>query len=240
MRALLAAMLLMTALRAQTPGEGQKIFAKNCSFCHGPDASGGAEGPNLILSGTVRHDKAGELIGQVVREGRPAKGMPAFGSLSDAQIADIAAFLHARVKESDLRSPKRPKDYALKLLLTGDARQGKQFFDEHCTACHSASGDLKGVAAKYDPATLQGRLLLPEGVDKTAIVQLGSAIYKGTLLYMDPFTVEIRDEAGEYHSWDPKRVKVSIQDPLAGHLKLLPQYSEADMHNAFAYLETLR
>ena len=72
---------------------GQKQFAASCSFCHGANANGGVEGPNLILSSLVRHDKNGDLIGTVIRQGRPSQGMPPF-PFETEQIADIAAFLH--------------------------------------------------------------------------------------------------------------------------------------------------
>jgi len=61
---------------AEAVARGQSQFRKSCSFCHGPDATGGTEGPNLTMSSLVRHDKGGDLIAQVIREGRPAKGMP--------------------------------------------------------------------------------------------------------------------------------------------------------------------
>src|SRR2546421_12583206 len=67
---------------------GQAQFAQTCGFCHGPDANGGAEGPNLMRSGIVRHDNNGDTIGPVIRDGRPKKGMPP-GPLSDTQIAEV-------------------------------------------------------------------------------------------------------------------------------------------------------
>jgi hypothetical protein len=35
-------------------------------------------------------------------------------------------------------------------------------------------------------------------------------------------------------------VKVSVKDPLAKHHELITQYSNADLHNVFAYLESLQ
>ncbi len=81
------------------------------------------------MSSLVRHDKEGDLIGAVIREGRPAKGMPAF-SLSPAEISDLVKYIHSRVAELDRRSAgKPPATYALEHLLTGNAEAGKQFFD---------------------------------------------------------------------------------------------------------------
>src|SRR5271170_7607262 len=77
---------------------GHKQFEQACGFCHGPDATG-ARGPDLVRSPLVAHDVKADLIGDVIRHGRPDKGMPAL-PLSDAQISDIAAFLHARASEA--------------------------------------------------------------------------------------------------------------------------------------------
>jgi cytochrome c oxidase cbb3-type subunit III len=221
---------------------GQAQFAQTCAFCHGPDATGGAEGPNLMRSGLVRHDDGGKLIGSVIRDGRPKKGMPAV-PLSETQIADVVAYLHWRLMESDLTSPPNPREYSLKLLLTGNADAGKAFFngEGQCNRCHSPSGDLAGIANKYTPADLQARFLYPSEVPKVAVVTTTSGQQlKGTLAYQDPFTIAIKDADGWYHSWPANDVKLQIHDPVTAHLELLHKYRNADMHNLFAYLETLK
>src|SRR5580700_11876913 len=62
---------------------GRKQFVESCGFCHGADATG-ARGPDLMRSALVAHDVKGDLIGPVIHQGRPDKGMPAF-PLSDEQ-----------------------------------------------------------------------------------------------------------------------------------------------------------
>ncbi len=57
---------------------GKQIFSANCAFCHGAEATGGETGPNLIVSQLVLDDQHGELIAQVVQNGRVDKGMPKF------------------------------------------------------------------------------------------------------------------------------------------------------------------
>lgn len=221
---------------------GRSQFAQTCGFCHGVDASGGAEGPNLIRSALVRHDENGNLIAPVIRDGRPQKGMPPV-PLSDAQIADVVAFLHWRLEESDRRSPGNPRDRDLKTLLTGDPARGKEFFygAGECSRCHSPSGDLSGIAKKYAPADLEARFLYPSRVAVSAIVTTDSgAQFSGTLFYRDPFQIAIKDSAGWYHSWPVANVRVSVHDPLAAHAALLQTYTDALVHDVFAFLETLQ
>src|SRR5258708_16895641 len=55
---------------------GRKEFVQSCGFCHGADATG-ARGPDLMRSPLVMHDVKGNLIGEVIRQGRPGKSKPA-------------------------------------------------------------------------------------------------------------------------------------------------------------------
>src|SRR5258708_18443297 len=96
----------VAAAAAAGAERGRKEFVQSCGFCHGADATG-ARGPDLMRSPLVAHDVKGDQIGQVIRQGRPDKGMPAM-PLSDAQILDIAAFLHSRAAEA-ARAPGEPK-----------------------------------------------------------------------------------------------------------------------------------
>ena len=82
---------------AAKAAEGAKIFASNCSFCHGNDARG-ASAPDLMRSAVVLDDNQGELIGSTVHNGRPGKGMPAFPSITNEQLVDISEYLHLQVE----------------------------------------------------------------------------------------------------------------------------------------------
>jgi cytochrome c oxidase cbb3-type subunit 3 len=219
-------------------GKGEFISA--CGFCHGNDATGN-RAPDLVRSPLVNHDEKGNLIGPVIRNGRPDKGMPGL-PLKDSQISDIAAYLHLRIAEG-LSSAGVPRDYPLKKLLTGDAVAGQAYFEGAggCAKCHSPTGDLKGIASKFSPLVVQHRILSPPGPKPTADVTLptGEKI-SGTLVSIDEFDVAIRDGEGWTRSWPMRSVKVEVHDPLQGHMDLMTKYKDADIHNVFAYLETLK
>jgi len=212
---------------------GRQHFAESCGFCHGPDATG-ARGPDLVRSPLVAHDVKGDQISEVIRRGRPDKGMPPLANMTDGQIADIAAFLHERAKES-LESAGIPGVYPVEKLLTGNADAGKAFFNGTggCKNCHSPAGDL------------EARMLYPghrkEGPRPTTTVTLPSGEQiKGQLVHADDFVVGLRDASGWYRSFSRDRVKVEIQDPLAAHRDLLGKLTQADMHNLFAFLASLK
>jgi cytochrome c oxidase cbb3-type subunit III len=229
------------AAQAAAADRGHALFKQNCAVCHAEDLTGG-RGPDLIRSSLVRHDKNGDLIGPVVTNGRPEKGMPPF-QLSDSQIADLVAFIDAQLTLFDLhtRFGPYPNDIPADRLATGSVEAGKSYFSAHCSSCHSPTGDLAGVAKKYNPPDLEVRFLYPSGVPTTAVVTDASGKkFEGTLLLNDGFNVAIMGADGWYHSWPSHSVKIEVRDPIAAHAALLDTYTDADMHNIFTYLETLK
>jgi cytochrome c oxidase cbb3-type subunit 3 len=223
--------------------KGNALFQQSCAVCHGVGATGGA-GPNLLDSAIVRRPNYyGGEAALVIQGGRVDRGMPAFPSMTDADVADILAFLQERARVFDSESSESNRATSLKRLLTGDATAGKQYFygQGRCSTCHSPTGDLSGIANKYRPENLQTRFLYPPDDHVTATVSFpfGKTI-KGKLLHLDAFYVAILDENGGYHSWPLRAVKVQVDDPLSGHLELLSKYKDKDIHNVFAYLETLK
>jgi len=189
----------------------------------------------------VAHDVKGDKIGEVIRLGRPDKGMPAMPA-TDQQVLDIAAYLHARAAEA-LNSAEIPSMYPLEKLLTGDPEAGMAYFNGAggCNTCHSPTGDLATIATKYSPIDLEARMLYPRGKPTIAVVSLPSGEQvKGPLAHADDFVIALRDASGWYRSFLRDRVKVELQDPLAVHRELLDKLTQADVHNLFAYLESLK
>src|SRR3954469_25790093 len=140
---------------------GAPLFAAQCGFCHGRDATGGQTGPDLTRSALVAEDVRGDKIGPVVRSGRPDKGMPPF-NLADADLAAIVAFIHDQKGKSDLQQGGRRAVDASD-LQTGDARAGQAFFDGAggCARCHSPSGDFADVGVRLKGLELLQRMLYP-------------------------------------------------------------------------------
>src|SRR5581483_583437 len=138
---------------------GKTAFGAACGFCHGQNARGGEGGPDLLHSVVVLGDEGGKELGQFLQTGRPDKGMPAFAGIPQPQAADIAIFLHAEVLAAVTQRSVEVN------IVTGDAKAGEQYFngEGRCSTCHSVTGDLKGIGAKYDPITLQDKAMMPRG-----------------------------------------------------------------------------
>jgi cytochrome c oxidase cbb3-type subunit III len=239
---------------AEAVERGQKVFQSNCAFCHGSNAKGGESGPDLLRSVVVLDDDEGEKIGVVILNGRLEKGMPKF-PFSHEQIADVATFLHQRVKDAALRGT-----YQVLNVVSGNPEAGKAYFNGagQCSSCHSVTGDLAHIGSKYDPATVQSTFVMPRAARRgppgtavrgeeqhpitVTVTPANGPAVEGVLEKVDDFNVALTDKNGEYHSFVRKGAepKVQIHDPLAAHTELLGKYTDADIHNLTAYLVTLK
>lgn len=229
------------AANAAPVDSGASLFIQQCGFCHGRDAGGGETGPDLTGSKLVATDVNGDKIAPVIRNGRPDQGMPRF-DLPDRDIAALVAFIHAqKVKAESQKGGRRGVDVAD--LQTGNAEAGKLYFNGPgtCSTCHSATGDLAGIVKRFEGLRLEQRMLYPRGAKAKITVTLpdGQAV-SGELAYRDEFTIGLRDSSRHYRSWPAAKVHYSIDDPAEKHADLLAKYSDDDIHNLMAYLQTLR
>lgn len=219
---------------------GAKIFAQNCSFCHGPDARG-AEGPDLLRSKIVLEDDAGEKIGPVIQHGRPGKGMPASASLTKEQRYDIAEFLHEQVELGANRGT-----YKVLNIVTGNPQAGEQFFNGagRCNTCHSVTGDLAHIGSKLSPVEIQQNWLYPRIQDrKLTATLLDGTKMTGTLIHLDDFNLVFQDDQGDYHSIarsEGVKVDLHADQKLAFHREMLGKYTNTEMHDLTAYLVSLK
>jgi len=230
---------------------GQARFGSECGFCHGRDAGGGESGPDLIRSALVAQDVRGDKIAPVIRQGRPDKGMPG-SNLSDSDIAAIVAFIHdAKTKAESEGGGRRTVDVAD--LQTGNAEAGKAYFNGAggCAKCHSlTSGDFAKIGARYEGLALLHRLLYPGSGGRgsgpaparptATVTTRDGQVVTGKLVQLDEFTILLTDANGWSRSWPVKQVRISVDNPLQAHVDQLAKYTDKDMHDVFAYLQTLR
>jgi mono/diheme cytochrome c family protein len=231
---------------------GKAIYSVNCQFCHGADTRGGDAGPSLLRSQLVQDDRSGELIATVLASGRPP-AMPKF-DFTREQASDIAAFLHSF--DINSRDPARMRP---ETIVTGDAAAGETYFKKTCGSCHSPTGDLSGLHARFpDPRALQQWWLLPgsDGRGRGAAAAAAARLkpitatvtlpdgqkYEGRLVRLDEFAVSIMDADGTTRSFRRERELplVDVRDPLQPHRSLLRTYSDKDIHDVTAYLVSVR
>jgi mono/diheme cytochrome c family protein len=246
----------------------QAYATANCAGCHGATAKGTNIAPDLVRSPVVEDDTKGELIGPILRNGIPDKGMPK-PELTEQQISDIAAWLRVQVYGAAMRDT-----YVYQNTVVGDPAKGGEFFNGagKCNTCHSVTGDLAGIGAKYDPPALQSRIvsggannrggrggrglmsangstmadtsppvITPSTTTITVTLASGEKL-TGVPVSVDDFDVAMRDMTGGYHSFARNGAfpKVEIHDPLQAHWEIAKKLSDEDMRNLTAYLLTLK
>ncbi len=253
----------------RTPGDpavvarGKTLYEINCRACHGPDLRGGdIGGPNLLRSQLVLNDQHGELILPVVRNGRMNPGMPVMPpqpNLSDDDVKAIAEYIHAVAATMRGQGAPPPGAEVELNIVVGDANAGRAYFQAKCSTCHSATGDLQGIASKITSPLMLQNLWVSGGGGRggrggggaggggrptvTVVVTPRSGPrVEGRLDRIDDFLVVLTPEDGIQRSFrregaDPK---VEIRDPLDGHRKLLTEYTDKDIHDVTAYLVTLK
>ncbi|WP_028698350.1 cytochrome-c oxidase, cbb3-type subunit III [Pseudomonas monteilii] len=116
---------------------GSRLFASNCSVCHGSDAKGAFGFPNLTDS-DWRWGGDPETIKTTIMGGRHGVMPPWAEVIGDQGVADVAAFVVSKLDGRTL--PEGAK---------ADVENGQKIFAANCVACHGPEG--KGTPAMGAP-----------------------------------------------------------------------------------------
>ncbi len=88
--------ILPAAARPADPAQGALLFASTCVVCHGEDGRGGNPGIPALNDAARLGSFGDDWYRSVIANGRPARGMPTWGTvLSPAQIDDLVALIGA-------------------------------------------------------------------------------------------------------------------------------------------------
>src|SRR5262245_30721022 len=252
---------------------GKTLFEINCRLCHGADLRGGdMGGVNLLRSNLVLTDQHGELILPVVKGGRQGPGMPVmppFPQIPDDDVKAIAEYIHAvAFTMRGQGNPPLGAEPVVLNIVVGDPNAGKAYFATKCSSCHSATGDLQGIATRIsDPVQLQNAWVAGGGGGggggrgggsgrggpaapvaanrrevRVTVTTTGGQKVEGRLDRLDDFIVTLTPADGVERSFTRNGdvPKIEINDPLAGHKQLLSVYTDKDIHDVTAYLVTLK
>ena len=240
---------------------GKTLYGIACTSCHGPDLRGGdMGGPNLLRSQVALSDRDGELIRPIIQGSRQNTGMPAIAmSPDDAQA--VAAYVRSVLETIGGQGTPPATGREAPSVLVGNASEGQAYFAAKCGSCHSATGDLQGIAARIpDPKTLQntwvsggvggrrgGRGAAPQGAPDARTVTVAVTLpagesVQGRLVRIDDFLVTVGLADGTLRTFrrDGAAPKVEIRDPMKAHKDLLSTCSDKAMHDVTAYLVTLK
>ena len=245
--------------------KGKALYDGKCSECHAVDLRGTLDkhGPNLLRSTETFSDKQGELVGASLAKHTPPVVMP------QADTFAVSEYIHSiQATMSGQGSPPGRNPVGLTFdVLIGDAKAGATTFTRLCSSCHSVTGDLKGIGAKYadDPKELQGAWVFGRkaggggrgfgrggaGVGQEATVTLANGTkFQGRLARKDDFLIVLTLADGTRKSFERNydkdingTPKLEIKDPQEAHKKMLLVLDDPknkNMYDITAYLATIK
>ena len=117
----------------------------------------------------------------------------------------------------------------------------------NCATCHSATGDLAGIGYRFQGLPLLQRMLYPTSgrpapapPKVTVTLPSGEKHCRARWLSRDEFTITVVGSRRSAADLASERGEIQVDDPLSAHFDQLGKYTDTDMHNVFAYLETLK
>jgi cytochrome c oxidase cbb3-type subunit III len=238
---------------------GKTLYGISCTGCHGADLRGGdLGGPNLLRSQVALSDQDSELILPIIQGSRQNSGMPKI-DMSPEDGKAVAAYVRSIVATIGRQGTPPSVGLAAPSVLVGNASEGQAYFATRCGSCHSATGDLQGIATRIpDPKALQNAWVAGGGRGRggrggaspdapnprtvTVAVTLPGETVEGRLIRIDDFLVTVGLADGTTRTFARKGdvPKVEVRDPMKAHKDLLSVYTDKDMHDVTAYLVTLK
>lgn len=180
--------------------ESRQFFESVCAGCHGLDGRGGERGPDISSRQQIVQLSDADIL-EILRAGRPAAGMPPFGSFGEAKLKQLLAYLRTLQGKGTVAA------------LPGDPHNGKTLFfgKARCSECHMMQGtggflgrDLSVYGASLSPTEVRSNILRPgetsNKANKTAVfVMRDSSNYSGVIRNEDNFSIQLQSTDGAFH-----------------------------------------
>ena len=140
---------LTAAERSALIDEGQRIFLKGCSSCHGLNSEGSAIAPSLIGVGAASVDfqvatgrmPVADMSQQIARK------IPVY---NEKEVEALAAYVASLAP-----GPGIPGEEHLNFERDGSAAEGGELFRTNCAMCHNFAGQGGALTqGKYAPTVM--------------------------------------------------------------------------------------
>ena len=241
---------------------GRAIWASECINCHGSQARGSENGPNIIRTKTVNYDRfaerPGSVLGPFLRAGHPAQTRRTTTGFTDDEAVALAHFLRQRVNDTMRQSPL----FTVSDILIGDAAAGEAYFkgEGMCANCHTdTTRSLAGIGGRLQPVDIQQRMLFPFGGGRgrgargggpaapnpnavtVTVTPAGGTPLSGVLVEESEFYVTLRQADGTIRVVRRAgNLKIVKTNPLQAHIDLLDRITDKQIHDVVAYLARLK
>jgi cytochrome c oxidase cbb3-type subunit III len=181
-------------------GLGRLTFESTCASCHGLDGRGGERGPDIASRADVLRLTDREIL-QVLRDGIPSAGMPAFGFLGSAKLSALLGYLRTLQGKGSAAA------------IPGDPEEGQRLFSgaARCSECHMVHGqggfiasDLSAYAANLAASEIRSAITNPGGNSSeprtlvTATLR-DDRVIEGIVRNDDNFSLQLQSVDGTFH-----------------------------------------
>ena len=140
---------LTAAERSALIDEGQRIFLKGCSSCHGLNAEGAAIAPSLVGVGAASVDFQ-VATGRMPMADMSAQAMRKAPLYSEKEIEALAAYVASLAP-----GPEIPGEEYLNYERDGSTAEGGELFRTNCAMCHNFAGQGGALTqGKYAPTVM--------------------------------------------------------------------------------------
>jgi putative heme-binding domain-containing protein len=187
---------------------GRSTFNSSCAPCHGLDGHGSDKGVNISGNAKVRHLTDVQLS-ELISNGVPGTGMPAFRTLSSNQVQAVVAYLRSLQGKSGTGA------------VSGDPRHGKEIFfgKGGCSSCHAISGeggflgpDLSGYGYTASAATIRGeitraRRVPQQGYRQAVLTTSTGDRLEGLIRNEDNFSLQFQCKDGSFHFFQKSELR---------------------------------
>jgi putative heme-binding domain-containing protein len=191
-----------------TPEPGRATYNSSCAGCHGLDGRGSDKAVNISGSDKIRGFSDAQLS-DIISNGVPGTGMPAFHNLSENQTRAVVAYLRSLQGKTEART------------LPGTARRGKEIFfgKGECSSCHTISGeggflgpDLSGYGASAPSKAIRDEIVrsqrLPAQSYRLAVLITGAGNrLEGLIRNEDNFSVQFQTKDGAFHFFQKSELR---------------------------------
>lgn len=222
---------------------GERYFERQCSRCHGFDATGNDEAGGPNLTGRLRNASTDVGIFNVIRNGVQGTAMlPVAPDVPDATVWQLVAYIDSlRYDPSSV-------------VLDGDANRGANLFagKGDCASCHMVNGaggrmgpDLSRIGEENTPEDLMLSMTNPH--EEVAprwwtvrVTDRGGEVREGFRMGEDSFSLRIMDNDENLWSFQKRqiesyeRVEESTMPSYEGEL------TDGELDDLVAYLFSLR
>jgi cytochrome c oxidase cbb3-type subunit III len=180
--------------------DGRQVFENRCAGCHGIDGRGGERAPDIATSAKTQR-RSDSALAQIINNGIPSAGMPAFGTLDASTRRSLIRYLRfLQGKTGSAALPGNPLNG--KAIFFGRAR---------CSECHLAAGaggfialDLSSYGRARSAEDIRDAIIKPGQPSNASggtvtIATRARQTLTGILRNEDNFSLQLQSLDGAFH-----------------------------------------